>query len=188
MIHEFQRSRAGTAFLAVDDDEIRRDPGGQHRLADRHELPRMANAELEPGRLAARQIPHPGDEFQEPDGSGKRRMPGRGHAVHPQRHATDQRNLLGHFCGRKDTAVAGFRPLRQLQLQHPHLRFGGGIREPDRIETAVRRPRAEIAGAEFPDQIAAVLAVVGRNAAFAGIVVEAAKPGPLVQGPDRIGG
>jgi hypothetical protein len=39
MVHEFQRGRAGAALLAVDHDEIRRDPGVEHGLADRHETP-----------------------------------------------------------------------------------------------------------------------------------------------------
>ena len=55
MIDEFQRRRAGAALLAVHDDEIGIDAGLEHRLADREELPRMADAELEPCRLAARQ-------------------------------------------------------------------------------------------------------------------------------------
>ena len=55
MIHELQRRRAGAAFVAVDDDEIRIDSGFQHRLADREKFPGMADAQLEPGRLAAGQ-------------------------------------------------------------------------------------------------------------------------------------
>ena len=58
MIHEFERRGAGAALLAVDHDEIRIDAGLQHRLADRQELPGMADAQLEAGGLAARQPPH----------------------------------------------------------------------------------------------------------------------------------
>ena len=49
------RRGAGAALLAVDDDEVGIDAGLQHRLADRQELPFVADAELEAGRLAARQ-------------------------------------------------------------------------------------------------------------------------------------
>ena len=47
MIDEFERRGAGAALVAVDDDEVGEDSGLQHRLADREELPRMADAELE---------------------------------------------------------------------------------------------------------------------------------------------
>ena len=55
MVHEFQRCGAGAAFLAVDHDEIGHDAGLEHRLDDGQELPRMAHAQLEARRLAARQ-------------------------------------------------------------------------------------------------------------------------------------
>ena len=53
VVGEFERRRAGAALLAVDHDEVRIDPGRQHRFADREELPRVADAELEARWLAA---------------------------------------------------------------------------------------------------------------------------------------
>ena len=55
MVEELQRRGAGAAFLAVHDDEVGADARLQHGLADRQELPWMADAQLEPDRLAAGQ-------------------------------------------------------------------------------------------------------------------------------------
>lgn len=44
VIGEFQRRRAGTAFLAIDDNEIRQYAGLNHGFADREKFPRMAYA------------------------------------------------------------------------------------------------------------------------------------------------
>ena len=43
VVGEFER-RAGAAFRAVDDDEVRHDAGLEHRLRDPEEFPRMADA------------------------------------------------------------------------------------------------------------------------------------------------
>jgi hypothetical protein len=55
-----------------------------------------------------------------------------------------------------------------------------------RREAAVGIARAEIAGADLPDEVAAVLAVIRAQAAFAGIMGETAGLGALVEGADRI--
>ena len=47
-VGELQRRRAGAAFGAVDDDEVR-DAGLQHRLGDGEPLPRVADAQRSPG-------------------------------------------------------------------------------------------------------------------------------------------
>ena len=57
MHHPTNRRRAGLRGR-----KKRADAGVQHRLADREEFPRVADAELEAGRLAARQPTHLGDE------------------------------------------------------------------------------------------------------------------------------
>ena len=76
--------------------------------------------------------------------------------------------------------------LRELDLDHPDLRRSRLFCEAFRIEPTVVCPAAEIAAADFPDEIAA-LAVVRTDAAFAGIVIEAAARGPAIEGADRIG-
>ena len=60
VVGEFERRRAGAALLAVDDDEVGRHAGLQHRLDDAEELPGMADAELESNRLAAAQLAQTG--------------------------------------------------------------------------------------------------------------------------------
>ena len=65
VIDEFRRRRAGTALAAVDHDEIRQQPGLVHRFGDGEPLPGMPDGELEPGRLAAGQCAHLGDEFKQ---------------------------------------------------------------------------------------------------------------------------
>ena len=50
-----------------------------------------------------------------------------------------------------------------------------------RDELAVRVAAAEIAAADLPDEVAAMLAVVAADAAFAGVVGEVAELGALVE-------
>ena len=65
--------------------------------------------------------------------------------------------------------------------------FGGGDGEFVRVEAAVGAAAAEIAGADLPDDVAAALAVIGAEAAFAGVVREAAELGAAVQRADGVG-
>ena len=44
VVGELERRRAGAAFAAVDDDEVRQDAGFLHRLGDAEPFPRMADA------------------------------------------------------------------------------------------------------------------------------------------------
>ena len=77
MVHKFQRCGPGAAFLAVDNDEVRGDAGGDHCLANGHELPRVADAKLEPRRFSAGKFAHADHEFQKARRGGKDRMAGR---------------------------------------------------------------------------------------------------------------
>lgn len=56
---------AGPALGPVDDDEIGCRALLDHRLADRQQLVAGADAQLEPGRLAAGELAHLGDETDE---------------------------------------------------------------------------------------------------------------------------
>ncbi|MNE48008.1 hypothetical protein D3C80_1424460 [compost metagenome] len=56
---------AGTAFLAINHDEVRDDTGGQHGLGDAHELPWVAKAELETHGLATGQLAQLANELQQ---------------------------------------------------------------------------------------------------------------------------
>src|SRR6516225_5703550 len=62
VIDEFERRRAGAALRPVDNDEVGTNPGLQHGLAQRHELPGVADAELEADGLAAGQLAQLRDE------------------------------------------------------------------------------------------------------------------------------
>ena len=42
MVHEFERRGAGAAFLAIDDDEVRRGSALQHGLANGEKLDRLS--------------------------------------------------------------------------------------------------------------------------------------------------
>jgi hypothetical protein len=53
VVGELDRRRACATFSAVHHDEVGRDAGLQHGLHNRKPLPRVADAELEAGRLAA---------------------------------------------------------------------------------------------------------------------------------------
>ena len=55
-----------------------------------------------------------------------------------------------------------------------HLRILRLIGEARRIKFSVSGAAAEVAAAKFPDQIAAVLSVIARDGAFAGVMREAA--------------
>ena len=55
------------------------------------------------------------------------------------------------------------------------------------LNDAVAVAAAEIAGADFPDDVAAVLAVIGTDAALAGVMREAALLGAGIQRPHRVG-
>jgi hypothetical protein len=68
--------------------------------------------------------------------------------------------------------VARLGALRELDLDHLHLVEGGIFGEARAVELAVGIAAAEVAAADFPDQVAAVLAVVARDRALAGVVEE----------------
>src|SRR3954452_16161014 len=84
--------------------------------------------------------------------------------------------------------MARFCPLPDLELDHPDLRVGCDAGEFFRIEAAVSAvAAAEIARADLPDDVAAVLAVIGADAALAGIVGETALLRASIQRPHRVG-
>src|ERR1700722_15212921 len=118
MVGEFQRRRAGAAFLAIDDDEIGIDFGLQHCLAYGEELPRMADAELETGRLAARELAHFGDELHHLDGRRERRVARWRDAVDTLRYAAGRGDFRADLGAGQDAAVAGLGALAELELDH----------------------------------------------------------------------
>ncbi len=71
VVGELERGGSGAAFGAVDDDEVGRGALLDHRFAHGEELAPGAGAQLEAGRLASGQFPHPGDEADEFTGCGE---------------------------------------------------------------------------------------------------------------------
>ena len=92
-----------------------------------------------------------------------------------------------HFGARQHAAVAGLGALAQLDLDHLDLGIDGGGGEFFGVEAAVRAATAEIAGAQFPDNVAAAVLVIGAVAALAGVMREAAEFGAPVERADRVG-
>jgi hypothetical protein len=144
-------------------------------------------AELEPHRFAAREFAQPGDKLQQLDGGGKGAVARRRDAVLAHGHAAGAGDFRGDLVLGQDAAVAGLGALAELDLDHLHLRIAGLGGEALGVEAAVVGAAAEVAAAQLPHQVAAVLAVVGADAALAGVVVEVAEPGALVQRADGVG-
>ena len=129
VIHEFERGRAGAAFVAVDDDEIRGDAGLEHGLDDRQELPGMADAQLEAGGFAARQAAHLGDELQQPDWRRERRVAAGEMQSSPMAARRGCARFLRVTLAPEHAAMAGLGTLAQLQLDHLDLRVGRDLGE-----------------------------------------------------------
>src|SRR3546814_16873805 len=77
--------------------------------------------------------------------------------------------------------MAGFGALAQLDLDHPHLVDLRRVAEAFGVEATGAVARAEIAAAEFPHDVAAMRAVIGADAALAGVVLEAAGIRPQIE-------
>ena len=87
----------------------------------------------------------------------------------------------------KNATVAGLGTLAQLQFDHLDLRVGSIVCKADWVEITLLGPTTEIAAANFPNEIAAILAVVGTYPAFAGVVGKISQPGALVKRSNSIG-
>ena len=79
------------------------------------------------------------------------------------------------FARRQHAADAGLGALAELERDALDVVVRGLVAELGRVEAAVLGARAEVAAADLPDEVAAVLEVVLRQAALAGVVREAAQ-------------
>src|SRR5690606_37721160 len=102
-------------------------------------------------------------------------------------HAPCRGNLRRHLLAREDAAMAGLCPLAQLEFDQLDLRICRLLGEAGRIEASVRRPAAEIAAADFPDEVATMFSMIRADTPCPGIMCEAAEPRALVQRADCIG-
>src|SRR6185503_15080066 len=84
--------------------------------------------------------------------------------------AADPGDFLRYFRGRQHATMAGLGALADLELDHLDLVFVGDLGKQIGIEAAVAVTAAEIAGADLPDDVAAILAMIGADAALAGVV------------------
>src|SRR3546814_4008772 len=82
-------------------------------------------------------------------------MPRRRDAVQPLRHAAGGGDLGTDLGPGQHAAVAGLGALRELELDHLHLRIARVGGETFLAEAAVLLAAAEVARADFPDQVAA---------------------------------
>jgi len=94
-------------FGAVHHHEVGANPGLQDRLANGEKLPRMADAELEPDRLAAACPAHFGNQMQHLDRGGECRVARRRDAVLPPAGTPRMAAISAvDFCGRQDPTMA----------------------------------------------------------------------------------
>ena len=114
-------------------------------------------------------------------------MAGRRDAILAHRHATGGGDLGADLGRRQHPTVAGLGALGQLDLDHLHLRARGLFGKALRVEAPIGVATTEIARTQLPDQVAAVFEVVGRDRAFAGVVIETASACALVERAHRIG-
>src|SRR5437899_2290232 len=83
--------------------------------------------------------------------------------------------------------MAGLGALADLEFDHLDLVVGRDARELLGVERAVPVAAAEIAGADLPDDVAAVFAMIGADTALTGVMREAALPGAGVQRAHGVG-
>src|ERR1700719_931549 len=107
-------------------------------------------------------------------------------AVDALRYAAGRGNLGADLGGGQHAAVAWLGALAELELDHLDLVALGVLREFLGAERAVGLAAAEIARADFPDDVAAVFAMIRAVAAFAGIVGEIAFLGADVERADGV--
>src|SRR5215467_11126241 len=101
-------------------------------------------------------------------------MAGRRYAVLANRYTAGARNFLGNLGGRQYAAVAWLRALADLQLHHLDLIERSGLRKPLRRKGTIGIAGAKISGADFPDDVAPMFAVIGGITALPGIMCEVA--------------
>src|SRR5262245_26168649 len=144
MVHELKWRRSSAALGAVDDDEIRGDTGFEHRFHYSEEFPRVSDAKLEAGGLAARKAPELCDELHHLDRRGEGRVPRRRNAIRAHGHVAYAGDLARHFSGRQYSTVARLCPLRELELDHFDFGPDGERRELRGREAAVMIAATEI--------------------------------------------
>src|SRR5271156_4732266 len=107
-------------------------------------------------------------------------------AVDAYRPAARYGNLGIGLGGGQPPAMARFGALAELELDHLDLVAPGVFREFFRAERAVGVATTEITGADLPDKVATVFAVIGTVAALAGVMGEIAFLGADIERADGV--
>ena len=118
-----------------------------------------------------------GDEVHHLYGRRKGAVARRGDAVLAPFHQADARNLARNLSGRQDSAETRLGTLAELDLDHFDLLLRRRLGEALGRERSIHVAAAEVAGADLPNDVAAVFAVVRAEPAFARIVRKAAELG-----------
>src|ERR1700733_1853232 len=108
-------------------------------------------------------------------------------AVDARRHAAGGGDLGTDLGAGQHTAVAGLGSLAELELDHLDLVAPGVRLKFLGAEGAVAVAAAEITGADFPDDVAAVFTVIRTVAALPRIVGKIAFTGAGIERADRVG-
>ena len=180
-IGKLHRRGTGSALRAVHRDEVRRDPRRQHGLHDAQKLMALADAQLESDRLPAGCVAELFHEVEQPRRGRKRGVRRRRDHVLAGGDPANLDNLRGELLRRQNAAVPGFGTLRQLDLDHFHIRQRCPFCELLHAETAGPVAAAEIPRPDLPDEVPTRLQVIGTQAAFAGIVGKTTDLGTCVE-------
>src|SRR5690606_40895262 len=114
-------------------------------------------------------------------------MPRGGDAVLILRDTTGRRNLRADLVLGQNAPVPRLGALAQLEFDHLHFGPARLRSEALGVEGPVLVTAAEVAAAQLPDQIAAVLQVIGADAPLPGVMGETAELGALVERENSVG-
>src|SRR3954451_7989113 len=83
--------------------------------------------------------------------------------------------------------MTGLGALADLEFDHLDLVVGRDAGEFFRVERAIAIAAAEIAGADLPDDVTAIFAMIGADTALARVMREVALPGAAIQRAHGVG-
>ena len=187
MVGELHRRSTGTAFAAIDHDEIGIDTGLQHGLGHAKEFPGLTDTELEAHWLAMTEFTQATDEIHQLQGCRKLGVTGRRDTVLAHRHIAREGDLGRHLGRWQHAAMSGLGALRDFDFDHLDLRVGGLTGEVLRRELSMRGAATKVARTQLPDDVATEFTVIRRQGALTGVVRKATELGATIQGADGIG-
>ena len=163
VVREDQRRRTRSSFATVDRDEVDTPLAGFHRRRELVPELHLAHRGLDTDRKARfrcnglREVEHRIDV-------AKGRVPRWTQAVLTYRNTANLRDRLRHLLAGQHASHAGLRALAELDLDRAHGRCSACTTSFDERSRSTERSRAslraaEVAGADLPDQVAAVVVV-----------------------------